>query len=49
MSSVACRYMRDHPDKMRYRSFKKIHSFSVGLEDSPDLLVGPCIPYVVQC
>lgn len=36
--------MRDHAEKMRYRSFKKIHSFSVGLEDSPDLLVGFCIP-----
>ncbi|CAN0376722.1 unnamed protein product, partial [Discosporangium mesarthrocarpum] len=34
VASVACRHVRNHPG---VQSFPRIHSFSVGLKDSPDL------------
>lgn len=37
VASVACRHVRDHPDNQRFSGFPRIHSFSVGLKDSPDL------------
>ena len=39
MASVACRHVREHPDSERFSAFPRIHSFSVGLKDSPDLKV----------
>lgn len=41
VASVACRHVRDNPDSQRFNAFPKIHSFSVGLKNSPDLKV-PC-------
>ncbi|CAM9141565.1 unnamed protein product [Ascophyllum nodosum] len=37
VASVACRHVREHPDSERFSAFPRIHSFSVGLKDSPDL------------
>lgn len=39
VASVACRHVRDHPDSESFSAFPRIHSFSVGLKDSPDLKV----------
>ncbi|CAN0463054.1 unnamed protein product, partial [Hapterophycus canaliculatus] len=37
VASVACRHMKDHPESELCSTFPRIHSFSVGLEGSPDL------------
>jgi len=42
VASVACRHVRDHPDSELLKAFPRIHSFSVGLANSPDLKVGAC-------